>query len=178
VCSSALTTNGLLAGEAIASVSVAYVSGGAASNAAVRTYTNTIEISEATGFDTNNYTITYVPTNLTVTGGPFVFTIDTTRTNTGSSVTNQFKLPTVSSGTYNMSVDWGDGSSDGLGERCLAGARLVLDEQMALCHQAGHRQADLFGLPAQHLADCGLDARDCRCPLFACGDVFVGTDHR
>jgi surface protein len=41
-----------------------------------------------------------------------VFTIDTENTSSGSSSNTQFMMPLVSSGTYNATVNWGDGSSD------------------------------------------------------------------
>lgn len=43
---------------------------------------------------------------------PFQFTINTNNTSTGSSASNQFKLPLISSLPLNAVVDWGDGSSD------------------------------------------------------------------
>lgn len=43
---------------------------------------------------------------------PFIIQIDTSKTSTGSSNNKQFRLPTLSTGTYNMTVDWGDGSSN------------------------------------------------------------------
>jgi hypothetical protein len=49
---------------------------------------------------------------------------------------------------------------------------------MTFGDEAGHRQADLLGLAAHDPGDGGLDARHSLCPLLACGDVFVGTDHR
>lgn len=42
----------------------------------------------------------------------FVFTINTANTSVGSTANNQFKLPLVSSGVINFTVDWGDGNSD------------------------------------------------------------------
>lgn len=47
-------------------------------------------------------------------GGPGGFTmiITTTNTSTGSSNNDQFKLPLVSTGNYNFTVDWGDGNED------------------------------------------------------------------
>jgi len=42
----------------------------------------------------------------------FTFGIDTTNTSVGSSTATQFALPLISSGSYDMTVDWGDGSSD------------------------------------------------------------------
>jgi hypothetical protein len=43
----------------------------------------------------------------------FIATFDTTLTSVGSSSSNQIALPLLSSGgTYNFTVDWGDGSSD------------------------------------------------------------------
>lgn len=38
----------------------------------------------------------------------FRFRINTTYTSTGSTASNQFKLPTYTYGTYNCTVDWGD----------------------------------------------------------------------
>jgi hypothetical protein len=43
---------------------------------------------------------------------PFEFTINTANTSTGSTASDQFKLPLVSSLPLNAVVDWGDGSSD------------------------------------------------------------------
>jgi surface protein len=43
---------------------------------------------------------------------PFEFTIDTTKTSTGSSNSDQFQLPLVSSLPLNAVVDWGDGNTD------------------------------------------------------------------
>ena len=42
----------------------------------------------------------------------FIFTIDTRNTSTGSTLSNQFKLPLHSSSTVNATVYWGDGTSD------------------------------------------------------------------
>jgi len=42
----------------------------------------------------------------------FVSTWKTDNTSTGSSNNNQVRLPLLSTGTYNMTVDWGDGNSD------------------------------------------------------------------
>ena len=42
----------------------------------------------------------------------FIFEVDTTATSAGSSASDQFTFPTVSSGSYNCHVDWGDGNSD------------------------------------------------------------------
>jgi surface protein len=41
----------------------------------------------------------------------FVSTWNTSNTSAGSSTSTQVKLPLISTGTYNMTVDWGDGSS-------------------------------------------------------------------
>ena len=43
---------------------------------------------------------------------PFEIEIDTTQTSGGSSTSNQFKLPLVSTSTINSIVEWGDGTSD------------------------------------------------------------------
>ena len=42
----------------------------------------------------------------------FIFTIDTRNISTGSTLSNQFKLPLHSSSTVNATVYWGDGTSD------------------------------------------------------------------
>ena len=42
----------------------------------------------------------------------FVATWNTANTSTGSSATNEIKLPLVSGGTYNFTVEWGDGNTD------------------------------------------------------------------
>lgn len=42
----------------------------------------------------------------------FVSTWQTDNTSSGSSTTTQIKLPLISAGTYNMTVDWGDGNFD------------------------------------------------------------------
>ena len=42
----------------------------------------------------------------------FISTWDTTKTSSFSSGSNQIKLPLESSGTYNFTVNWGDGNSD------------------------------------------------------------------
>jgi len=41
----------------------------------------------------------------------FNFTINTTLVSTGSSAANQFRLPLISTGIYDMVVDWGDGTT-------------------------------------------------------------------
>jgi surface protein len=43
---------------------------------------------------------------------PFIMSVKTDNTSAGSTTATQFKLPLPSSGTYNFSVDWGDGSSN------------------------------------------------------------------
>jgi head-tail adaptor len=42
----------------------------------------------------------------------FEYTINTNNTGTGSSTATQYGLPTRASGTYNFTVDWGDGSTN------------------------------------------------------------------
>ena len=42
----------------------------------------------------------------------FIFTIETTNTSSGSSLSDQFACPFLSSGTYDCNIDWGDGSND------------------------------------------------------------------
>lgn len=42
----------------------------------------------------------------------FISTWRTTNTSTGSSASNQVKLPLISTGTYNFVVNWGDGNED------------------------------------------------------------------
>ncbi len=41
---------------------------------------------------------------------PFIFTVNTA--NSGVSTSTQFKLPLISSGTYDFTINWGDGNSD------------------------------------------------------------------
>ena len=43
---------------------------------------------------------------------PLRFTIDTRNTESGGSNSNQYRLPTISTGTYDFEVDWGDGTTD------------------------------------------------------------------
>lgn len=53
-------------------------------------------------------TLTPTPTPLPI----FMSTWDTTKISAGSSALNQIHLPLESSGTYNFTVDWGDGNTD------------------------------------------------------------------
>jgi surface protein len=46
------------------------------------------------------------------TGKKFITSWITSNLSTGSSGTNQIKLPLIASGTYNFRVEWGDGTSD------------------------------------------------------------------
>jgi len=50
--------------------------------------------------------------NVTKERFEFISTWRTSNTSTGSSTSTQVSLPLVSTGTYNMLVDWGDGTSD------------------------------------------------------------------
>lgn len=43
---------------------------------------------------------------------PFISSWRTTNTSTGSSTSNQVKLPLLNGGTYNFTVEWGDGNDD------------------------------------------------------------------
>jgi surface protein len=45
---------------------------------------------------------------------PFIFTINTSNLSTGSTTTNQFKIPTINTGSYDFTVDWGDSSSNNI----------------------------------------------------------------
>lgn len=45
-------------------------------------------------------------------GASFVFTINTANTSSGSTASNQFKVPTIPTGNYAYTIDWGDGSND------------------------------------------------------------------
>ena len=77
-----------------------------------------IPVIHSAGQPTASYNkLTSSPYNWTITdlGGalpppPFEFTIDTTATETGSSANDQYRLPLMSTGTYNFYVDWGDGT--------------------------------------------------------------------
>lgn len=51
-----------------------------------------------------------VSTNIT----PLSFTIDTRNVEVGSTSVFQYRLPTISTGTYDFSVSWGDGTSDNI----------------------------------------------------------------
>ena len=85
--------------------------------------TNQINVTTITGgFCDSNYSCpqpscTPTPTP-TPTPNPYVGTGDwkgdvrTTETSTGSSGSNQFRLPLQSNGTYNFIVDWGDTTTD------------------------------------------------------------------
>jgi len=46
------------------------------------------------------------------TSNPFTFTVDTTTTSGGGSVSDTFVLPLISDGSINILVDWGDSSTD------------------------------------------------------------------
>jgi surface protein len=52
--------------------------------------------------------------NYNATKGRYIFTStwNTANTSSGSSTSTQVKLPLVDTGTYNMLVDWGDGTTD------------------------------------------------------------------
>jgi surface protein len=54
----------------------------------------------------------YIYGLLQVGSTAFVSTWNTSNTSFGSSASNQIHLPLESSGTYNFTVDWGDGSQD------------------------------------------------------------------
>lgn len=51
-------------------------------------------------------------TPITKPVGPFVSTWNTENLSAGSSATSQVSLPLISSGTYDFTVDWGDGNQD------------------------------------------------------------------
>jgi surface protein len=59
-------------------------------------------------------TTTSTTTSTTTTAGPlsFISTWDTTKTTSGSSNSNQVKLPLQSNGVYNFTVNWGDGNTN------------------------------------------------------------------
>ena len=72
------------------------------------THTDTISI----GF-TDSSIIKSVSIDITGRGySPFVTQWKTDNTSAGSSLNNQIKLPLEASGTYNFTVDWGDGTSN------------------------------------------------------------------
>ena len=54
----------------------------------------------------------YIYGVLQVGSNPFVSTWNTSNTSVGSSASNQIALPLISGGSYNFTVDWGDGNSD------------------------------------------------------------------
>ena len=72
-------------------------------------------------YDTLLKTILYIKDNLwyriddntqVIASISFSFTVQTD--NAGTSASNQFTLPTISSGNYDFSIDWGDGNSDNI----------------------------------------------------------------
>ena len=67
------------------------------------------ETPTVTPTSTSTPTITPTPT---VTPTDFVSTWRTTNTSSGSSNSNQVRLPLRSDGTYNFTVNWGDGNTD------------------------------------------------------------------
>ena len=93
--SSAFTTTGLATGETVGSVTIAYGTGSATTDA-VGAYANQITASAATGgtFNPANYTISYTKGTITVTGAPLTLTatgptkIYGTALTTGTSTTN------------------------------------------------------------------------------------------
>jgi hypothetical protein len=54
----------------------------------------------------------YIYGSLGVLSNPFISTWNTNNTTGSSSANNQVQLPLINFGTYNFSVDWGDGTSD------------------------------------------------------------------
>lgn len=56
--------------------------------------------------------LTLVAPPASAAGTTFSSTWDTTKTSTGSSGSNQIKLPLIATGNYNFVVDWGDGSTN------------------------------------------------------------------
>ena len=54
----------------------------------------------------------YIYGDLTILSTAFISTWDTTNTTGSSSASNQIQLPLDSGGTYNFTVNWGDGTSD------------------------------------------------------------------
>jgi len=61
-----------------------------------REYQNSIKLSQPLDADPND----------------FISVWDTSKTSDGSSIETQIKLPLESTGTYDFTVDWGDGTSD------------------------------------------------------------------
>jgi surface protein len=61
-------------------------------------------------YNRSDYSNTVIGTTLATQG--FKSTWDTTLTSTGSTATNQIKLPLISAGTYDFLVNWGDGTSN------------------------------------------------------------------
>jgi hypothetical protein len=50
--------------------------------------------------------------NKKIVNKSFIFTINTANTGTGSSTNTQFVLPLTSTGTYNFTISWGDGTTN------------------------------------------------------------------
>jgi gliding motility-associated-like protein len=86
--SSAFTPTGLVNGQTVGTVTIAYGTGSAA-NAAVNTYTGSVTPSAATGgtFNANNYTITYTTGNIVVGRAPLTITANAVNKTYGSTLT-------------------------------------------------------------------------------------------
>lgn len=67
---------------------------------------------ESTSAEMYNITFSSAATVRTPEPTPFIFTIDVTKTSSGGTVADHFKLPLASAGLYAFSVNWGDGTSD------------------------------------------------------------------
>jgi len=116
--STAFTSSGLQNGETIGSVTIAYGTGSAAS-AATGTYTSSVTASAATGgtFSANNYTISYVQGNITVTGATLTITGSASKTYgtaiTGGSGSTAFIATGLQNGETvgTVTVAYGTGAS-------------------------------------------------------------------
>jgi len=76
------------------------------------TTTTSTSTTSTTSTSTTSTTSTTTTTTTTIAPSPFVSTWRTTNTSAGSSNSDQVKLPLQSGGTYNFTVNWGDGNTN------------------------------------------------------------------
>lgn len=76
------------------------------------TTTTSTTSTSTTSTTSTSTTSTTTTTTTTIAPSAFVSTWRTTNTSGGSSSSNQVKLPLQSGGTYNFTVNWGDGNND------------------------------------------------------------------
>lgn len=127
--SALFTWSGLMNGDAIGSVTIAYGSGSAAT-APVGVYASSVSVSVATGgsFIASNYTLTYTAATLTVTPAPLAITTGTVSKLYGATLTGSAGFTAfTSSGLQNsesigsVTTDYGTGSAAAVAVGTYAG---------------------------------------------------------